>query len=66
MKHKEHLMLSRTEIAERLRQLAEQFESGNLHLGDVEGAVSDRADTELEYEVRDGKGELEIEIEWRQ
>ena len=65
MKHKERLMLSRTEIAERLRGLAEQIESGTLHLGEVEGVVPDRAEAELEYEVRDGRGELELEIEWR-
>jgi len=64
MKHKEHLTLSRAEVAQRLRGLAEQFESGALHLGDVEGPVPDRAEAELEYEVRDGKGELELEIEW--
>ena len=64
MKHKERLTLSRAEIAQRLRGLAEQFESGTLHVGDVGGPVPDRAEAELEYEVRDGKGELELEITW--
>jgi len=65
MKHKERQVMSRTDIAQRLRNLAEQFESGTLHVGDVEGVVPDRAEVELEYEVRDWKGELELEIEWR-
>ncbi len=64
MKHTERQTLSRSEIAERLRRLADQFEAGTLHLGHVEGSVPDRANEKLQYEVEGGKGELELEIEW--
>ncbi len=64
MEHHEREILPRMEVAKRLRHLAEQLEKGKVSLGRVSGPLPELVELKLEFESRDGRGELEIEIEW--
>lgn len=64
MDHYEREVLPRMEVARRLRHLAEQLEKGTVSVGRVSGPLPDLVELKLEFESKDGKGELEIEIEW--
>jgi amphi-Trp domain-containing protein len=64
MEHYEREVLPRLEVARRLRHLAEQLEKGTVSVGRVSGPLPELVELKLEFESRDGKGELEIEIEW--
>jgi len=64
-KFKEHLVLDRQEIADRLRHLADQIGQGTISLGSVQATVPERAEYEVELEVNHQKRELEIEVKWR-
>jgi amphi-Trp domain-containing protein len=58
-------VLSRTQIAEQLRILASQVESGTFVLGDKELELPPHADFELTYQLkRRGGHQIEVEIEW--
>lgn len=64
MEHHEREVLPRIEVARRLRHLAEQLEKGTVSVGKVSGPLPELVELKLEFESKDGKGELEIEIEW--
>jgi len=64
MEHYEREVLPRLEVARKLRHLAEQLEKGTVSVGRVSGPLPELVELKLEFESRDGKGELEIEIEW--
>jgi amphi-Trp domain-containing protein len=58
-------VLSRAEIAEQLRSLASQVETGVFSLGDVEMELPPHADFEIGYKLRKRGGhQIEVEIEW--
>jgi amphi-Trp domain-containing protein len=58
-------MLSRDQIAEQLRILAAQFETGTFVLGDMELELPSQAEFELSYRVkRRGGHQVEVEVEW--
>jgi amphi-Trp domain-containing protein len=58
-------VLSRDQIAEQLRILAAQFESGTFVLGDMEMELPSHAEFELGYKVRRRGGhQIEVEVEW--
>ena len=61
----EKLFLNRADIANRLRALADQIAQGSLSLGSARSSVPEQARYEVDFEVKPGKGELKIEIEWR-
>lgn len=57
--------LSRNQIAEQLRILAAQFETGVFVLGDTEIELPPYAEFELGYKVRRRGGhQIEVEVEW--
>lgn len=58
--YREREVLSRSDIAARLRRIADGFERGSMAAGEVQVSVPDRAEFELEVE----SDELEIKIEW--
>lgn len=60
MKYKEKKMLSRSDIAARLRRIADEVEQGSLVAGESRLSMPDKAEFELEAEP----DELEIKIEW--
>jgi amphi-Trp domain-containing protein len=58
-------VLSRAEIAEQLRSLASQVETGIFRLGDLEMELPPHADFEVGYKLRKRGGhQIEVEIEW--
>ena len=58
-------VLSRAEIAEQLRTLASQVETGTFGLGDLEMDLPPHADFEIGYKRRKRGGhQIEVEIEW--
>jgi amphi-Trp domain-containing protein len=58
-------VLSRAEIAEQLRSLAAQVETGTFRLGDIEMDLPPHADFEVGYKLRKRGGhQIEVEIEW--
>ncbi|HEY8475393.1 MAG TPA: amphi-Trp domain-containing protein [Chloroflexota bacterium] len=65
MEFEEHLTLSRSEVAGRLHDLADQIAEGKLAIGKVETDVAERVEYEVDFEVDHHKRELKIELEWR-
>ena len=64
-RRKAQAVLARGQIADQLRALAAQVESGTVVLGDKELALPDQADFEISYQLkRKGGHEIEVEIEW--
>jgi amphi-Trp domain-containing protein len=60
-------VLSRNDIADQLRALASQVESGTIVLGDKQIELPAQAEFEISYKVkRRGGHQLEVEIEWGQ
>ncbi len=59
--YKEKTMLPRTEIATRLRRIADEVERGSVAAGGLQASIPDRAEFELELEL----DQLEMKIEWR-
>lgn len=66
---KEKVQVSREEAAARLRDIADQlsrhndleFERGGMH---IKAKVPDQVHLKLEFEIEDGKTEMEIELTW--
>ncbi len=64
-RRKAQAVLSRGEIAEQLRALASQVESGTVVLGDKELELPAQADFEIAYKLKKKGGhQIEVEIEW--
>jgi amphi-Trp domain-containing protein len=64
-RRKAQAVLSRPEMAERLRVLAAQVEAGAFALGDTELELLPYADFEISYKLKKrGSHQIEIEIEW--
>jgi amphi-Trp domain-containing protein len=62
---KAQAVLPRGEIAEQLRVLARQVESGAVVLGDTELELPAQADFEISYKLKKKGGhQIEVEIEW--
>jgi len=62
---KAQAVLSREQIAEQLRALAGQVESGTFVLGDQELELPATAEFEISYKLRrKGGHQIEVEIEW--
>jgi amphi-Trp domain-containing protein len=62
---KAQAVLSRGEIAEQLRALASQVESGAVVLGDKELELPAQADLQIRYKLKKKGGhQIEVEIEW--
>lgn len=59
--YKSREVLSRSEIAARLKSMAEGIEKGYASVGDMRVSIPDQAELEVEVE----RNELEIKIEWR-
>ena len=59
-KYKEKRTLSRPDIADRLRRIADEVERGSVVAGEMQLSMPDQAEFELEAE----RDELEIKIEW--
>jgi amphi-Trp domain-containing protein len=58
-------VLSNSQIAEQLRILASQFETGTFALGDMELELPPHAEFEIGYKVRKRGGhQIEVEVEW--
>ena len=58
-------VLSKGQIAEQLRILASQFETGTFVLGDMELELPLHAEFEIGYKVRKRGGhQIEVEVEW--
>jgi amphi-Trp domain-containing protein len=57
--------LTRTKIISRLKAIVIELEGGSLVIGGVPVAeLADEVEFELDYSEKDGKHELEIELEW--
>lgn len=64
-RRKAQAVLPRSEIAEQLRALATQVESGAVVLGDTELELPGQADFEISYKLKKKGGhQIEVEIEW--
>lgn len=64
-RRKAQAVLSREQIAEQLRGLASQIESGSFILGDKQLEIPTHAEFEISYKVKKwGAHEIEVEIEW--
>lgn len=64
-RRKAQAVLSRDQIADQLRALASQVESGTVVLGDKELELPPQADFELSYKPKKKGGhQIEVEIEW--
>ena len=64
-RRKAQAVLSREQIAEQLRALASQFESGQFVLGDKELELPPHAEFEIAYKLkRKGGHQIEVEVEW--
>lgn len=66
MKHCEQRIAPRHELAARLRQLADQWERGDLAIGDTRAAVPELAEMEVRFTAGESLATLEVKIEWRQ
>ena len=57
--------LTRTQVISRLKAIVLELEGGSLVVGGVPvDELAEEVDFEIEYSARDGKHELEIELEW--
>ena len=66
-RRKAQAVLSRSEMADQLRALASQVESGTIVLGDKELELPTHAEFELSYKPKKWGGhQFEVEIEWGQ
>ncbi len=64
-RRKAQAVLSRQQIADQLRALASQVESGTFVLGDKELELPAHAELEISYKLRKRGGhQIEVEIEW--
>ena len=64
-RRKAEAVLSRAGIADQLRALADQVESGVVTLGDKDLELPPQADFEISYKLKKKGGhEIEVEIEW--
>jgi amphi-Trp domain-containing protein len=64
-RRKAQAVLSKGEIAEQLRALASQVESGSVVLGDKALDLPSQADFEISYKLKKKGGhQIEVEIEW--
>jgi len=64
-RRKAEAVLTPAQIAEQLRALAAQVESGTVVLGDKELHLPDQAEFEISYKLKKKGGEqIEVEIEW--
>ena len=64
-RRKAQAVLSREQIADQLRALASQVETGTFALGDMEVEIPSPAEFEISYKVRrKGGHQIEVEIEW--
>jgi amphi-Trp domain-containing protein len=64
-RRKAQAVLSREQIADQLRALASQVESGSFVLGDKHLDLPTHAEFEISYKVRKWGGhQIEVEIEW--
>jgi amphi-Trp domain-containing protein len=64
-RRKAQAVLSREQIAEQLRALASQFETGQFVLGDKALDLPPTAEFEIAYKLRRRGGhQVEVEIEW--
>jgi amphi-Trp domain-containing protein len=64
-RRKAQAVLPLGQIADQLRALAAQVETGTVVLGDKELALPEQADFEISYQLkRKGGHEIEVEIEW--
>lgn len=64
-RRKAQAVLTRGEIAEQLRALASQVESGAVVMGDMELELPAQADFEISYKLKKKGGhQIEVEIEW--
>jgi amphi-Trp domain-containing protein len=62
---KAEAVLTRAAMAEQLRALASQVESGTFTLGDLELELPEHAEFEISYKpTKWGGHEIEVEIEW--
>lgn len=62
---KAEAVLSRDAVADQLRALASQVESGTLTFGDKEFELPSRLEFELSYKLKKRGGhQIEVEIEW--
>ena len=64
-RRKAQAVLTLVQIADQLRALAAQVETGTVVLGDKELSMPEQADFEISYQLkRKGGHEIEVEIEW--
>jgi hypothetical protein len=64
MSYVERGLLTRHELAMRLRQLASQWEHGEVKLGGLRAAVPELAALEVELSVMEGETKLVITARW--
>jgi len=57
---------SRSEAARILREFADQVEAGEVKVGDAVVKLPESFECELEYKVKDGKKQVEVEFEWQE
>ena len=65
MKHTERHLVTRHELAARLRQLADQWERGDLAIGYVRAAAPELAEMEVALTLGESLATLGIKVEWR-
>ncbi|QER42024.1 amphi-Trp domain-containing protein [Thermodesulfobacterium sp. TA1] len=59
-------IVSKTEAANLLKQIAEQIEStGQVKVGEVLVDLPEQFECEIEYKVKDDKKTFEIEFKWK-
>lgn len=56
---------TRTAIARRLRELADNIEARQFKMGDYQVSLPEQIDMKVELDEETGNVELEIEIGWR-
>jgi len=59
-------VVSKSEAAKILREIADQVEAGQVKVGEVAVSLPDSFECELEYKVKEGKHQIEVEFEWRE
>jgi amphi-Trp domain-containing protein len=65
VRRKAQAVLSQSQIAEQLRALASQIETGTFVLGDKELELAPHAGFEIGYKLKkQGGHQIEVEIEW--
>ncbi len=57
---------SKAEVAKILRELADQVEAGQVKVGEVTVKLPESLECELEYKIKDGKHQIEVEFEWKE